>query len=858
MRAGALTAELVSLMCLLSGLSLAAQPSPPSPVTVALTVTDRAGVERTGWPVVSGIPFPRGAVREELITRGHFRVVDADGREVPSQATVAATWGRYPEGSTGHVKWMRLVFLADVPARSPAKYFLELGRGIRNTAETAMTVGRREDSVSVVTGRTARGDNLRVHFEVSATGVIRAVELHREGDGFQPADRTASDLITLVYLHQGERHEIDTTGLDWNIETEYSGPVETVVKATAKLDERMELLMRIYLYAAWPVLHVQPTLIYRGKPTRDVDFVELEEFSYSLSLGEDPGGPRSVGMGVGEAYPNTPGGVFESDRRLVLEQDVSHHFQRDNTDDAGLCKAFFYEVHAGEVGDPDPPVARGSRSPGWVMVRDDKLSVVGWCRYFWQLFPKRIVADGRRITYQLWARGAQLQPEGCSRFYKGMAKTHDLFFRFDGEPLPEQKAQAFAAALGDELIAVCDPEYYCRTRAYGPHPLSPAVGRGGRRHPGYDALVRACLNREFEGRLGLYPSRERNDAYGFINFGDWLLSRYWASHEYDTTWGFLQQFYRTGDLELLDYVREAARHSYDIDFHHDADITTSKYPQTSHDKGNYHFQGGDSHGHTGEADPGHVFVDGLLNYYWLTGDLRCGDVLDWAFPLYLAEQKERLAGGGTWRYVGGYVVGIYVRGYAWTWDPAYIEQAEWAVGQNFYPERPGRGNATRHPSDGVWWDKRQKGYSCQPWLGDSVVDGYSALLEVHPVTRHRERLEDAFVQIARFVDEHAFTREQGGIWQGLSKPGLGPGPYTHSKGNYGRGICGLSALTMGKAYELKGDPHFLDVGRELLSLVVQTRGELYHGKEISQALHYTPMLLHYLDTASQEGGTSPR
>ncbi len=840
-----------ALLALSAGVLPTSSPAVGAPVrpsaTVALTVTESAGVARQGWPVVSGVPFARDVVHHELISDRHFRVVDASGKEVPSQATVTATWGRYPQGSSGDVKWARLVFLADVPAGGSARYYLEVGPGVTNAMSTDLAVDAHGGAITVTTGREPDRSDLKVGFGPDPGTFLTGVWLDANGDGFQEKERLVAadaDQFRLTYVHQGKRYEVAMDRVRWKVEVEHAGPAEVVVKASGKLDERMELLVRAYLYAGWPVIHLQPTLIYRGDPSKKPDWVELEEFSYRLPL--RAGSSNKAVMGAGDAYwNNSTDGVsvrVTPGEQLVLEQDVTHHFQRDNTGDDGLSKGFGYQVRRGA-----DLLDQSKRAPGWVMLQDDTKSVLGWCRYFWQLFPKRLVVDVTGITYQLWAKGAEFTPPGCQRFYKGMAKTHDLFFRFDTETLRGKDADDFARGLRDELLARCDPGYYCATRAYGPHPLSPALRNGKRRHPEFDELVRVSLNREFAGTMGIRPWRERRDAYGFINFGDWLLSSYWASHEYDTIWGFLQQFYRTGDLELLEYCREAARHSYDIDFHHNIDLTTSAYPQTSHDKRNHHFEGGDSHGHTGEADTGHVFVDGLLNYYWLTGDLRAGDVLAWAFPLYLAENKERLCGGGTWRYVGGYAVGIYVRGYEWTWDPAYIEQAEWAVGYNFYPGRPGRGNASRHASDGVWWDGREDGYNCQPWLGDSVVDGYSALINVHPETAHRKQLEQAFVEIARFVDEHAFHRERGGVWQGLTKPGLGPGPYTHSESNYGRGICGLSALTMGKAYELTGDPHYLDVGRELLRLVGEAKGRLYHGKEVGQALHYTPMLIYYLD-----------
>ena len=86
-----------ALLALSAGVLLTPSPAVGAPVrpsaTVALTVTESAGVARRDWPVVSGVPFARDVVHHELISDRHFRVVDASGKEVPSQATVTATTG---------------------------------------------------------------------------------------------------------------------------------------------------------------------------------------------------------------------------------------------------------------------------------------------------------------------------------------------------------------------------------------------------------------------------------------------------------------------------------------------------------------------------------------------------------------------------------------------------------------------------------------------------------------------------------------------------------------------------------------------------------------------------------------------
>ncbi|HYG33558.1 MAG TPA: hypothetical protein VEC99_02160, partial [Clostridia bacterium] len=80
-----------------------------------LTVTEDAGVARTNSPVTSGVPFPMGA----LSTNSNLRLLDEQGREVPLQFRVTATW------RDGSVKWALLDFQTKALAGESRHYTLE-------------------------------------------------------------------------------------------------------------------------------------------------------------------------------------------------------------------------------------------------------------------------------------------------------------------------------------------------------------------------------------------------------------------------------------------------------------------------------------------------------------------------------------------------------------------------------------------------------------------------------------------------------------------------------------------------------------------------------------------------------------
>jgi hypothetical protein len=109
-------------------------------LSVSLKVREPAGVPRAAWPITSGVPLPRGAVREAdgLVLR------DDAGRPVPCQIDPAVRW---PDGS---LKWVHLHFQADLPAAGEASYTLATGRPV--TPASTVVVTDTPDAVVLDTG----------------------------------------------------------------------------------------------------------------------------------------------------------------------------------------------------------------------------------------------------------------------------------------------------------------------------------------------------------------------------------------------------------------------------------------------------------------------------------------------------------------------------------------------------------------------------------------------------------------------------------------------------------------------------------------------------------------------------------
>ena len=82
---------------------------------VPLVVREMSGVARIGNPVNSGIPLPKGAVKEP----GELRLVDAFGNVVPASIEPRSRWLE-----DGSLQWVTVHFVTDLKAGGTLQYRL--------------------------------------------------------------------------------------------------------------------------------------------------------------------------------------------------------------------------------------------------------------------------------------------------------------------------------------------------------------------------------------------------------------------------------------------------------------------------------------------------------------------------------------------------------------------------------------------------------------------------------------------------------------------------------------------------------------------------------------------------------------
>ncbi len=458
------------------------------------------------------------------------------------------------------IKWMLLDFQTDLEPNHPRRLTLEYGNAVRRSAmhPSAVTIFTTADSAEIQTGA--------LRFSVSH------------------GDRICTQLgnLSLVFTARsfdGTRDGIYTGHVDdWKLET--SGPLRTVVCVRGwhrRVDGRksMPFVVHLTAWAGCPILGIQHTFIISDDP--------LTTFF------------RGIGMRIRrDALP------------LVLVRDQNHLLPKEiSVEESGgqLC-VYLWPLNGPEMDlrsvlirqPPDFVAWKEANPAAFERLEGGPMSPADALDFFTGRTPNPAMGDWR------------------ARTGKGMARTHEIFLCDPSIPDASETLRAFDRPS----FAACTPSYYAHTAALGNF------------HPRDDANFP-----EIERRIDLHLEwlrRHREEWSKWCNFFDygdylsvydakrgawWLYDdgmRGWNNGEVNTDHGPFIQFLRTADRKHLEFAAAIARHRMDVDQCHFED----DHPD---------FVGGVHRHHitehwTGLIDGGHLWCDGSIDLYYLTGDRR--------------------------------------------------------------------------------------------------------------------------------------------------------------------------------------------------------------------------------------------
>jgi len=567
---------------------------PESTIDVPLTVENLTSVDIDNWPVTSGVPLAAGTVKKNeglALRRGQT--------QLPLQWEPLAFW---PDGS---VKWALLDFQTGLGKDKSAE--LRLSKGKSPAAAEPVKVSKAKGKVTINTGSLRMvllEDDFRLFNEVAVRGE----------DGKYRTVVAASKKCCGLLVRDSRNTEYASFRKPVSLSIERRGPLHATVAIRGEHVSRsgkkcFSFVVRIHAFAGCDFIKVDH-LIINDNPTGN--FTNFREVALSLELADEMHSVRVGGGGKAQEGRGQSLRLFQADH---------NHYQL-----------------SGAGGS-----SKGKRAEGWVSGRSVSGYVTVAVKDFWQQWPKSLEVEGNEMRIGLCPALEPGQYDGLEplekwyylfkgqnyRFKTGVAKSHEVWLRFSGEPVDEA---VFSAMIQIPLIAAVNPTWAAQTGVWGD--LMPA----GSRTEQYDELAEA-------GFQALLETDEIEGQYGLLNWGDWFGERRfnWGNNEYDTGHALFLQFARTGDAHYFHAARRFARHMADVDIVHalnddylNNDEIDWGYGLPVHVGAVYlhaigHVAGYFPLGWAKKRWPkayyygdvhnlGHVWNEGMLEHYYLTGD----------------------------------------------------------------------------------------------------------------------------------------------------------------------------------------------------------------------------------------------
>jgi hypothetical protein len=556
---------------------------PIQPPQATLDVQESLGLARTQWPITAGVPFPRGSVPDPA----RLVVKDDSGRTMPVQTRVLSRW------QDGSVRWALLDWQTDLEARQTRRFRVAPGEPVGTAG--GVKVRERDDRIDVDTGP--------LQFSVPKNRFAWLQEARLKG-----VDVLSGPVVSFF--------NIDGRRVDGQIPNAVTvteaGPLRVRLEIRGHYGAPFDYVIRIDAFANQPFVRVLHS------------FEQHSPDPYTTV--------RQIGVTVPLTLRALP--WYRAGRKNAVQLSGKlaaggfSLFQEDND----------HLVVAG--------ARRAGHAAGWIDAGDEKHGVAIAARFFWQQYPQSFQVQTSGITYSLWAPEAPPVKVGM-----GAAKTHEVLLYFHGSKPPPQVT---LAALVEPVLAWVDPNWTVASGALrnsiAPSPTTKSFLEN------IDAAYRRYLNNadkelwDDSGQVRCpdpMHERPRHGFYGMLNWGDWNYPGYhdttkgcdaWGNLEYDMTQVLALAYAATGTRAYYDGMVAAARHFMDVDRIH-YQYEHPNWIGMNHPKDPLHFAF-----ELGGVDLGHTWVEGLLSYYYLSGDERALEAAR-GIADYLV---NRLHAGVTW------------------------------------------------------------------------------------------------------------------------------------------------------------------------------------------------------------------
>ncbi len=309
-----------------------------------------------------------------------------------------------------------------------------------------------------------------------------------------------------------------------------------------------------------------------------------------------------------------------------------------------------------EANEHFPEVFYGTFFADW---RNENGGICASVYQAYQNYPKALKADKNGISIYIVPENSEIE------FLKGIAKSHTLFLQLHSaeESIENINIRALQFQMPDRPFL--EQDEYKKTG------LFPDIFLSGDEK-----------NADFEGAF-IHRADSRARAYGMLNWGDSPDMHYtsqgrgggdivWVNNEYDFPHAAMLMYVRFGERRMLDYLIAAARHWMDVDICHCSDDEFRRGGQVIHSA---------KHA-SGKVDISHEWVEGLFDYYHMTGDrfaYDCAIEIGNNIKRNLTRERYHNTGQINARETG-WALRAFAALYLETNDDCWLEDADFIVG----------------------------------------------------------------------------------------------------------------------------------------------------------------------------------
>ncbi len=537
------------------------------------------------------------------------------GTVLPVQTRVLSRW------DDGSIRWLLADVAVTVAAHATATLTVAAAtadRSLPPALQSRVQVAERSDGVAIDTGP--------LQFTVPRTSFAILDDVRLHGHAMR-----ASPLRALMTLDQRVEPRPPSA-----VTVRENGPLRAQIEMRGQLAPGFDYLVRVHAYAGQPFVRIFFTFVATGP----AEMTAVRQLAVTAAL------PAST-YRLGLAHSPATGRVTKAGVRLI---------QADNQ--VFLLNGERHQGHAA----------------GWIEANGATGGIGIASRFFWQEYPQSFEVTPTHLTYNLWTPDAAPAQIGV-----GAAKTHEFVVNFFDKMPPA----GTTAALAAPLTAQIDPVWSAATGAL-PNAIAPGKDTDAFLHRLNDALpqveAHTAAERWDEAAHDDCPpagaERVRIGAFGMLNWGDWNYPGLhdttkgcdaWGNLEYDLTQVDALAFVATGTPTYHELMTAAARHFMDVDVIH-AQPRQSKWIGMNHPKNPLHF----SFAHSG-VDLGHTWTEGLVSYYYLTGDDRALDAAR-GIADYLVRRLQAGVVGANPRQWGWPAIALLAVSQA-TGEPRYLSTA---------------------------------------------------------------------------------------------------------------------------------------------------------------------------------------